>query len=51
MLNAILYVAELVAGPAETVGNWHTIYTRMNRWSKNGVLASSNISSAARALD
>jgi hypothetical protein len=18
--------------------NWHTIYTRMNRWSKNGVL-------------
>ena len=19
-------------------GNWHTIYTRMNRWSKNGVL-------------
>ena len=19
-------------------GNWHTVYTRMNRWSKNGVL-------------
>ncbi|MDR1190840.1 MAG: transposase [Verrucomicrobiales bacterium] len=20
-------------------GNWHTLYTRMNRWSKKGVLA------------
>jgi len=39
-LNAVLYVAEngckwrrLPAG----FGNWHTIYTRMNRWSKTGV--------------
>ena len=23
----------------ETYGNWHTIYVRMNRWSKNGVLS------------
>ena len=39
-LNAVLYVAEngckwrrLPAG----FGPWHTIYTRMNRWSKAGV--------------
>ena len=25
-------------GLPERFGNWHTIYTRMNRWSKNGVL-------------
>jgi len=41
ILNAILYVAEQGCGwrglPAR-FGNWHTIYTRMNRWSKNGVL-------------
>ena len=41
VLNAILYVAEhgckWRALPAR-FGNWHTIYTRMNRWSKNGVL-------------
>ena len=40
-LNAILYVAEngckWRALPKE-YGNWHTIYMRMNRWSKNGVL-------------
>ena len=40
-LNAILYVAEngckWRALPKE-YGNWHTIYVRMNRWSKNGVL-------------
>ena len=25
-------------GLPKRFGNWHTIYTRMNRWSKNGVL-------------
>ena len=41
VLNAILYVAEHGCkwrGLPEQFGNWHTIYTRMNRWSKNGVL-------------
>ena len=41
MLNAILYVAEHGCkwrGIPPRFGNWHTIYTRMNRWSKNGVL-------------
>jgi len=41
VLNAILYVAEHGCkwrGLPEHFGNWHTIYTRMNRWSKNGVL-------------
>jgi transposase len=40
-LNAILYVAEQGCkwrGLPKRFGNWHTIYTRMNRWSKNGVL-------------
>ena len=40
-LNAILYVAEngckWRALPKD-YGSWHTIYMRMNRWSKNGVL-------------
>ena len=27
-----------VARPPKRFGNWHTIYTRMNRWSKSGVL-------------
>ena len=40
-LNAILYIAEngckWRALPKE-YGNWHTIYVRMNRWSKRGVL-------------
>src|SRR3954463_3493434 len=27
-----------VARSAKRFGNWHTTYTRMNRWSKNGVL-------------
>ena len=39
-LNAVLYVAENGCKwrrlPA-SYGNWHTIYTRMNRWSKGGV--------------
>ena len=41
VLNAILYVAEHGCkwrGLPERFGNWHTIYTRMNRWSKHGVL-------------
>ena len=41
MLNAILYVAEHGCkwrGLPKRFGNWHTIYTRMNRWSKLGVL-------------
>lgn len=41
MLNAILYVAENGCKwrslPKE-FGNWHTVYTRLNRWAKNGVL-------------
>jgi len=41
VLNAFLYVAEHGCkwrGLPKDFGNWHTIYTRMNRWSKNGVL-------------
>ena len=41
VLNAILYVAEQGCkwrGLPPRFGNWHTVYTRMNRWSKNGVL-------------
>ena len=41
VLNAILYVTEHGCkwrGLPKTLGNWHTIYTRMNRWSKAGVL-------------
>ena len=41
VLNAILYVAEQGCkwrGLPKYMGNWHTIYTRMNRWSKAGVL-------------
>jgi transposase len=41
VLNAILYVLEHGCkwrGLPERFGNWHSIYTRMNRWSKNGVL-------------
>jgi transposase len=41
LVNAILYVTENGCKwrslPKE-YGNWHTIYMRMNRWSKNGVL-------------
>lgn len=39
-LNAVLYVMENGCKwrrLPERFGNWHTIYTRMNRWSKNGV--------------
>lgn len=41
VLNAILYVAEHGCkwrGLPPRFGNWHTLYTRMNRWSKSGVL-------------
>ena len=41
VLNAILYVAEHGCkwrGLPKRFGNWHTIYTRMNRWSKSGVM-------------
>ena len=37
LLNAILYVAEQGCkwrGLPKQFGNWHTIYTRINRWSK-----------------
>jgi len=41
LLNVLLYVAEHGCkwrGLPKRFGNWHTIYTRMNRWSKRGVL-------------
>ena len=41
VLNAILYVAEQGCkwrGLPPRFGRWHTVYTRMNRWAKNGVL-------------
>ena len=41
LINAILYVTEngyRWRALPETYGKWHTIYVRMNRWSKNGVL-------------
>ena len=41
VLNAMLYVAEhgcTWRGLPERFGNWHTLYTRMNRWAKNGEL-------------
>jgi transposase len=41
VLNAILYVAEQGCkwrGLPERFGRWHTIYTRMKRWSKSGVI-------------
>jgi len=41
VFNAVLYVAENGCkwrGLPQRFGNWHTIYTRLSRWSKNGVL-------------
>jgi len=41
VLSAILYVAEHGCkwrGLPRRFGNWHTVYTRMNRWAKAGVL-------------
>ena len=40
-INALLHVAEQGCkwrGLPRRFGSWHTIYTRMNRWSKAGVL-------------
>jgi transposase len=40
-INAMLYVAQQGCkwrGLPEALGKWHTVYTRMNRWSKAGVL-------------
>ena len=43
ILNALLYVLEngckWRALPSE-YGNWHTVYMRLNRWAKSGVLQS-----------
>ena len=41
VLNGILYVAEQGCqwrGLPSRFGNWPTIYTRINRWAKTGVL-------------
>lgn len=41
LMNAILYVTENGCkwrALPRNYGNWHTIYVRMNRWSKNGIL-------------
>src|ERR1700752_5367412 len=41
VVNAILYVAEQGCkwrGLPKRFGRWHTIYMRMSRWAKNGVL-------------
>ena len=43
VLNAILYVAEHGCkwrALPKKFGHWHSIYTRANRWAKNGVLDS-----------
>lgn len=41
LVNAILHVAETGCSwraLPKSYGNWHTVYMRMNRWSKNGVI-------------
>ena len=41
VINAMLYVAEHGCkwrGLPKRFGNWHTVYTRMRRWAKAGVL-------------
>ena len=41
VLNAILYVAENGCkwrSLPKHFGRWHTVYTRMSRWAKKGVL-------------
>ena len=41
VVNAILFVAEHGCkwrGLPKRFGNWHTVYTRMRRWAKAGVL-------------
>lgn len=40
-LNALLYVAKngcTWRGLPTYYGNWHTVYVRLNRWAKRGVL-------------
>jgi transposase len=42
LLFKMLYVAEHGCkwrGLPSRFGNWHTVYTRMSRWAKRGVLA------------
>ncbi len=41
VVNAMLFVAEHGCkwrGLPKRFGNWHTVYTRMRRWAKSGVL-------------
>ena len=41
VLNAVLYVAEQGCkwrGLPKRFGRWHTVYMRMSRWAKSGVL-------------
>ena len=41
VLNAFLFVAEQGCkwrGLPKQFGNWHTVYVRMNRWTKSGAL-------------
>jgi transposase len=41
VVNALLYITENGCkwrALPESYGNWHTIYVRMNRWSKSGAL-------------
>ena len=41
LINAVLYVKENGCkwrALPERYGKWHTVYTRLNRWSKKGVL-------------
>jgi transposase len=41
VVNAILFIAEQGCkwrGLPERFGKWHSVYTRLNRWSKSGVL-------------
>ena len=41
VLNAVLYVAEQGCkwrGLPKRFGRWHTVYMRMSRWSKAGVM-------------
>ena len=41
MINAILYVAENGCkwrALPESYGKWYSVYKRVNRWAKNGVL-------------
>ena len=50
-LNALLYVAKegcTWRGLPEQFGNWHTVYVRLNRWAKRGVLEQVLSGAAAR---